>query len=113
MKPLEAASLPNERRDRGHGRLYALYDADSRDHQAVRRAFAAIGGLISVPAAVRGEIDLMLREGLGADAELAFLASLRKGAFQLEEFTPADLLRCEELLETYRALWISGWPTRP
>jgi hypothetical protein len=86
------------------GVLYALYDADSREHLQVRKALAAIRGLIHIPTAVLGEIDYMLREWLGVDAELAFLASLRKGAFQLEELTPADLLRCQELLETYRDL---------
>jgi hypothetical protein len=86
------------------GALYALYDADDREHQRVRKALKSIRGLVHVPSAVLGEIDYLLREWLGVDAELAFLASLRKGAFQLEEFTPPDLLRCEELLETYRDL---------
>jgi predicted nucleic acid-binding protein len=57
-----------------------------------------------VPTALLAEIDYLLREWLGVDAELAFLASLKLGAFQLEEFTKADLLRCEELLSIYRDL---------
>jgi predicted nucleic acid-binding protein len=84
--------------------IFALFDSDSRDHQRVRKAFAAIQGPIYVPSVALAEIDHMLREWLGVDAELAFLASLRNGAFHLEEFTGADLLRCEELLATYREL---------
>lgn len=84
------------------GALYALYDADDRDHKRVRKALEAIRGPIYVPSAILGEIEYLLREWLGVDAELAFLASLRKGAFQLEELAESDLARCEELLETYR-----------
>jgi uncharacterized protein len=86
------------------GALYALYDSDDRDHRQVRKALASVRGMIHVPTAVLGELDDLLREWLGVDAELAFLASLRQGAFQLEEFTPPDLRRCEELLQTYRDL---------
>jgi uncharacterized protein len=86
------------------GALYALYDSDDRHHRRVRKALASVRGLIYVPTAILGEIDYLLREWLGVDAELAFLAGLRQGAFQLEELTPPDLLRCAELLETYRDL---------
>jgi predicted nucleic acid-binding protein len=86
------------------GALYVLYDAGDRDHQRVREALQTIRGPIYVPTALLAEIDYLLREWLGVDAELAFLASLKLGAFQLEEFTKADLLRCEELLSIYRDL---------
>jgi hypothetical protein len=86
------------------GALYALYDSRDRQHKKVREGFSVVHGLIYVPTAILGEIDYLLREWLGVDAELAFLASLRAGAFHLEEVTEADLARCEELLETYRDL---------
>ena len=86
------------------GALYVLYDADDQDHQRVAGALDTVHGSICVPAAVLGEIGYLLREWLGVDAELAFLASLRSGAFQLAEFTEADLARCEQLLATYRDL---------
>ena len=86
------------------GALYVLYDADDQDHQRVSEALDTVRGSIFVPTAVLGEIDYLLREWLGVDAELAFLASLKNGAFQLEEFTEADLVRCEQLLATYRDL---------
>jgi hypothetical protein len=86
------------------GALYALYDSTDAQHEKVRKSLSALRGLIYVPTAVLGEIDYLLREWLGVDAELAFLASLRSRAFLLEELTEADLARCEELLNSYRDL---------
>lgn len=37
-----------------------------------------------MPSAILAEIDYLLREFLGVEAELDFLASLRSGAFELE-----------------------------
>ncbi len=86
------------------GALYALYDKGDRQHRGVRAALAQTRGLIFVPTAILGEIDYLLRVSLGVDAELAFLASLTNGAFQLEEITDADLDRCQDLIKTYRDL---------
>ena len=86
------------------GALYALFDRNDADHEGVKKALDAVSGSILVPTAIMAELDYLLREWLGVDAELAFLASLREGAFRLEELTASDCLRCEELLETYRDL---------
>jgi len=86
------------------GALYALFDKNDQDHGRVRDALDHVSGAILVPTAILGELDYLLREWLGVDAELAFLASLRVGAFRLEEITTADCVRCEELLRTYRDL---------
>lgn len=86
------------------GALYALYDADEKDFARVREALATLRGPIYVPEAILGELDYLLRAWLGVDAELAFLASLRQGAFRLESLTPEDLRRCDELLRKYRDL---------
>jgi predicted nucleic acid-binding protein len=86
------------------GALYALYDADDRHHDAVKRAVAAARGPILVPAVLLAEVDYLLREYLGIDAELDFLASLADGAFVLEHFLPPDLARARELVEQYRSL---------
>jgi len=86
------------------GALYALYDADDRHHPAVRSAIEREHGSIVVPSAILGELDYLLREFLGIDAELDFLESLQAGAFTLEAFTGADLERCRELIAKYRDL---------
>ena len=86
------------------GALYALYDADDVHHEAVRLAVEEHDGPIVVPSAILSEIDYLLREHLGVDAELDFLASLKSGAFELEELTAEDLDRCVELLQRYRKL---------
>lgn len=84
------------------GALYALYDADDRHHLSVRSAVEREQGSIFVPSAILGELDYLLREFLGVDAELDFLESLQSGVFTLEAFTSADLERCRELIGRFR-----------
>lgn len=86
------------------GALYALYDADDRSHEAVLEALEAETGPVVVPAALLGEIDYLLREFLGVDAELDFLVSLQTGAFLLDTAVDRDLERIRDLVEQYRDL---------
>lgn len=86
------------------GALYALYDADDEHHEAVATAVEGETGPIIVPMAVLGELDYLLREFLGVDAELDFLGSVLDGAFVLEAITEGDVRRCREILEQYRDL---------
>lgn len=86
------------------GGLYALYDADDAYHAVVRDLVQREVGPIIVPSAVLGELDYLLREFLGIDAELDFLDGLSTGALTLEPFTPSDVTRCRELIATYRDL---------
>ncbi|HSF19289.1 MAG TPA: PIN domain-containing protein [Vicinamibacteria bacterium] len=86
------------------GGLYALYDADDAHHAAIREIIQKEPGPIIVPSAVLGELDYLLREFLGVDAELDFLDGLISGALSLEPMTPADVVRSRELVATYRDL---------
>lgn len=86
------------------GGLYALYDADDAHHGPVRELLEKEVGPIIVPSAVLGELDYLLREFLGIDAELDFLEGLRNGALSLEPMTAADVVRCRDLISTYRDL---------
>ena len=52
------------------GGLYALFDADDQQHTAARKIIDKEPGSIIVPAGILGEIDYLLREFLGIDAEL-------------------------------------------
>lgn len=86
------------------GGLYALYDTDDAHHAAVQEVVEAESGPIIVPSAVLGELDYLLREFLGVDAELDFLAGLASGALTLEPMASMDVDRCRELIGTYRDL---------
>lgn len=86
------------------GALYALYDADDSYHLAVREVIQRETGSIIVPVAILSELDYLLREFLGVDAELAFIDGVRSGAFRLEALTMTDLSRCRELILMYRDL---------
>lgn len=86
------------------GALYALYDADDAHHAPVRRVIEQERGFIIVPVTILAEIDYLLREFLGVDAELAFLDGIAGGAYTLEPLTSTDLNRCRELIATYRDL---------
>jgi predicted nucleic acid-binding protein len=90
------------------GALYALYDASDAHHLSVRDVVENEPGAIIVPMAILAEVDYLLREYLGVSAELDFLDSLSSGAFTLEPFTPADLVRCRELVAKYRSLDLAG-----
>ena len=84
--------------------IYALYDRKDRHHAAVARALDRERGLVIVPSAILGELDYLLREHLGIQAEIDFIESLISGAFTLENFTSEDVTRCHELITTYRTL---------
>ena len=89
------------------GALYALYDAGDRRHLDVRSVVQKERGPIVIPAAILAEIDYLLREHLGIDAELDFLDGLIGGAYAIEPLTAADLGRCRELIAKYRNLDLS------
>ncbi len=86
------------------GGLYALYDAGDAYHVAASEIVRKEPGAIIVPSAVLGELDYLLREFLGVDAELDFLDGLSSGALSLEPTTSTDVSRCRELIATYRDL---------
>lgn len=86
------------------GALYALYDADDAHHDAVSAAVDRERGQILVPMAILGELDYLLRELLGLDAELDFIDSVLSGAFVLEPMTEPDLQRARDILTQYRDL---------
>ena len=84
------------------GPLYALYDSDDPHHNAVRSVVEREREAIIVPAATVPEVDYLLRQYLGIDAELEFLDDLASGAYRLEAIAPPDLDRCRELIAKYR-----------
>ena len=83
------------------GAIFALYDKRDRHHSAVVKVLDRERGLVIVPAAILGELDYMLREHLGVQAEIDFIESLITGAFTLESLTKQDMARCHELITAY------------
>lgn len=86
------------------GALYALYDSDDRHHKAVANIIKREKGAIIVPVVILAEVDYLLREFLGIDAELDFVDGINTGAYTLEHLTSADMKRCRELIAGYRDL---------
>jgi predicted nucleic acid-binding protein len=86
------------------GALYAIYDAGDKHHKAVANVLKAELGPIIVPAVILAEIDYLLREHLGIDAELDFIHDLSRGVYGLEPPAKDDLVRCRELIDEYRNL---------
>jgi hypothetical protein len=83
------------------GGIYALYDADDANHDAVKAVVEGEPGPLFVPMVLLAEIDYLLSQRLGVDATLDFLASLASKAFTLVEPTSDDLIRCRELIRQY------------
>jgi uncharacterized protein len=86
------------------GALYALYDRDDAHHAQVLKVFKQAKCTLIIPAVLLSEIDYLLREFLGVEAELDFLGSLIDGHYMLEPLNEADLRRSRELVRTYRDL---------
>ncbi len=86
------------------GAIYALYDADDAHHIAVRDMVERTAGPLIIPTVILAEVDYLLREFLGVDAELCFFQDVADGAFLLEPLTMADWNRCRELIATYHDL---------
>lgn len=86
------------------GAIFALYDRKDRHHTAVRRVLDHERSLVIIPSAILGELDYLLRQHLGIQAELDFIESVMSGSFTLENLIPEDVVRCHELITTYEDL---------
>ena len=86
------------------GALYAIYDAGDAQHRRVRRVVERERGTIIVPTVILAEVDYLLREFLGIEAEVDFLDGISGGTYTLEPLTAQDLARCGELIAGYRNL---------
>jgi predicted nucleic acid-binding protein len=86
------------------GAIYALYDSDDRHHAGVRRTVIKERRPIIIPTALLAEVDYLLREYLGTEAELDFLDSILSSTFILETLQTSDLARCRDLIDRYRDL---------
>ena len=83
------------------GPLYAVADADDKDHVRCVGLMRRTPPPLLMPAPVLTEVGYLLERERGAQAEAAFLRSVRVGQVMMIPLTAADLDRMAELVETY------------
>jgi predicted nucleic acid-binding protein len=83
------------------GVLYALADRRDAWHERVRTYLLSSPDTLLAPVTVLPEVAYLLRERIGAVAELAFIRSIVNGELAVENVQRGDLSRAEELMKTY------------
>lgn len=86
------------------GILYAYYDRRDRWHLVSRQLIESeLGGLV-IPAPVLPEVDYLLGERLGSEAQAVFYQGLIDTSFSIAELPPKCYRRVLELNQKYRDL---------
>src|ERR687895_1314083 len=86
------------------GVLYALADRSDAWHARVRTYLHAHPHTLLAPVTILPEVAYLLRERIGADAELAFVRSVANGELAVESLHRRDLARAEEVMQAYEDL---------
>ena len=73
---------------------------DDPDHAQVSRALDVSVPLVVSPFVI-AEVDYLVETRIGIRAELAGLAELSSGSYELPALTAADLISCAALIERY------------
>ena len=84
--------------------LLAWIDADQRQHAEVVTAMRKATPPYLLSPFVLAELDYLLATRVGRGAELALLAEVERGGFQLEHFAAADVGAARGALERYHDL---------
>jgi predicted nucleic acid-binding protein len=88
------------------GPLYAWADRDDEHHVACRDIFARPDLGFVIPTMVVAEVTYFLGQRLGAQAEAAFLRTMRE--FEVESPLPEEWQRIAELVEQYADFPLGG-----
>ena len=80
--------------------LFAFMRIDDPDHAQVSRALDVSVPLVVSPFVI-AEVDYLVATRIGIRAELAVLAELSSGSYELPALTAADLISCAALIECY------------
>ena len=80
--------------------LFAFMRIGDPDHASVSRALDASVPLVVSPFVI-AELDSLVETRIGIRAELAVLAELSSGTYELPALTPADLISCAAIIERY------------
>jgi predicted nucleic acid-binding protein len=81
--------------------LLAYFDSDEPDHDAVSNVLAESGETLIVSPYVIAELDYLVASRLGAPAELAVLAELTSGAWDLPAIDADGLSDCRAVIQRY------------
>jgi predicted nucleic acid-binding protein len=82
--------------------LLALFNRREPAHAEVSRVIVSEPDLLVVSPYVVAELDYLVATRFGVTAELAVLAELTGGAYELAALGAADVDRCAEVIERYR-----------
>jgi predicted nucleic acid-binding protein len=86
--------------------LLALLDRDARQHDEVDSFVAAAEEPLVLSPFVLAELDYLVADRFGVDAELAVLADVSEGAYELAPFEGPDVTRARTIIVQYRDLRI-------
>ena len=81
--------------------LLAAIDADQRQHRHARQVLAADPGPLLLSPFVLAELDYLLLERVGVEAERALLDEVARGAYDLVGFGAAEVAEAADLLGRY------------
>ena len=81
--------------------LLAYFNAGEPAHAGVKAAVESANEPLIVSPFVLAELDYLLATRLGAAAELAVLAELASGAYELPGMTATDIASCAQIVQKY------------
>jgi uncharacterized protein len=84
--------------------LLAALDADQRHHDQARQVLAADPGPLLLSPFVLAELDDLLLDRVGVDAERALVDEVARGAYDLVGFGAAEVAAAAEVLGGYGKL---------
>jgi predicted nucleic acid-binding protein len=84
--------------------LLAALDADQHHHEQAREALAEDPGPLLLSPFVLVELDYLLLQRVGTEAERALLDQVARGAYDLVGFGAADVATAAEVLASYDEL---------
>lgn len=88
------------------GGLYAALDANESLHERAAAALAAARPPRLLSPFVLAELDYLIGNRIGHQAQMALLDEVARGVYQLEPFPPEDVVRASGIMERYADLRI-------
>jgi hypothetical protein len=86
--------------------LLSAIDGSQRHHADCAAALSRASPPLLLSPFVLAELDYLLSQHVGSDAQIALLDEVARGAYQLEPFGPADVAAAREILQKYASLRI-------
>jgi predicted nucleic acid-binding protein len=86
------------------GVVYALADRRDSWHARIRAYLRSHPDTLLAPVTIVPEVAYLLRERIGADAELAFVRSIAEGEVAVESLQSRDWERAVEVMSSYGEL---------